>query len=59
MFLPQLKGSSRNSAVEAAVIAANGVADAVIAAARSVIPNGKNAWFRSAACPKPSRAARR
>ena len=59
MFLPQPKGSSRNSAVEAAVIAANGVADAVIAAARSVIPNGRNASCKSAVSPKPSREAKR
>ena len=50
MFLPPPKGSGKGSAVEAA---ANGVAAAVIAAARSVIPNGRSVWFRSDASPRP------
>jgi len=59
MFLQQLKASSRNSVVVDATAATDVVDAAVIAAARSVIPNGRNASCKSAVSPKPSREAKR
>ena len=59
MFLPQPKGSSKSNAAEDAATVANDVAAAVIGATKSAIPNGKSVWFRSAASPKPSKAAKR
>ena len=59
MFLQQLKASSRNSAVVAAVSVANAAVVAVIdaavavsAAIRSAPPKGRSAWCRSAVSPR-------
>ena len=49
-FLLQLKDNNKNNVVADAVNAA--VAVAVTAATRNVIPNGKNALFKSAASPR-------
>ena len=60
MFPRQLKASSRNSAAEEVAIAVTAEADAVVIdAIKSVTPNGRSGLSRSAACPRPSKAARK
>jgi hypothetical protein len=56
-----LKGSNKNSvvAVAAAVVVTDVVIAAADVAAKTAIPNGKSASFRSAESPKPSKVAKR
>ena len=58
--VPAAAGGRRQGSVAVAVtVATVVVAAAATAVARSVTPNGKSAWCRSAASPKPSKAVRR
>ena len=63
-FQPQLRARAKAKAnaevaVAVAVIAAVAETVAVAVAIKSATPNGRNAWCKSAASPRPSRAVRR
>lgn len=63
MYQRRPKGSNKSSVVAAAAAAAAVVTDvaivAAVVAAKTAIPNGKSASYKSDGSPKPLRAAKR
>ena len=58
MYQRRLKGSNKSNAAAVAVVTDVAIVAAGVAA-KTAIPNGKSASFKSDGSPKPSKAAKR
>jgi hypothetical protein len=59
MYQRRPKGSNKSSVVAAAAVVTDVAIVAAVVAAKTAIPNGKSASYKSDGSPKPLRAAKR